>query len=241
VRTTIGLIALLGATAAAAPPEAPKNLKYFPKGIARDALVQRMREFSFALGVRCQYCHAGGDGVSFEGVDFSSDEKPAKNKARTMLRMVDALNKDLAKLPARHKPAVKMECVICHRGLPVPMTLATELTEVIDGEGIAAAVKHYRELREKTLERGLFSFDQWTMNELARALAEGGKTDAAIAMLELNAEFYPKSADIDFALAELHRTRGERDKAIERFKAGLAKRPESPVAKQKLEELEKTP
>ena len=48
-----------------------------------------MREFSFALNVRCQYCHTGGDGISFEGVNFASDEKPAKVKARAMLRMVD--------------------------------------------------------------------------------------------------------------------------------------------------------
>src|SRR3954454_4784689 len=62
------------AVAAAAPSRAQsqapwngENLQYFPKDISRERLTQRMREFSFALGVRCQYCHAGGDGVSFEG------------------------------------------------------------------------------------------------------------------------------------------------------------------------------
>ena len=39
------------------------------------ALIQRMREFSFALGVRCQHCHAGGNGVSLEGVSFKSDDR----------------------------------------------------------------------------------------------------------------------------------------------------------------------
>ena len=48
-----------------------RNLQYFPKDIKRDELILRMREFSFALSVRCQHCHAGGDGISFEGVDFS--------------------------------------------------------------------------------------------------------------------------------------------------------------------------
>ena len=41
----------------------PKNLQYFDADIARGDLIQRMREFSFALDVRCQYCHAGGDGA----------------------------------------------------------------------------------------------------------------------------------------------------------------------------------
>ena len=46
----------------AAPPWKAKNVQYFPGDISREALTQRMREFSFALSVRCQYCHAGGDG-----------------------------------------------------------------------------------------------------------------------------------------------------------------------------------
>src|SRR5262249_15053058 len=162
-------------------------------------------------------CHAGGDGVSFEGVDFASDAKPAKVTARAMMRMVETLNdKTLAKLPARHQPPVRIDCVTCHRGLPVPKTLASELREVIDKEGIPAAVARYRDLRANATLLGQWAFDEWTMNELARSLAVEGKGDAAIAMLELNGEFYPKSADIDLALADLHRTRGERDEAIAR-------------------------
>jgi len=235
------VLALAAASASAAPPDKPKNLQYFPKTIERDALIQRMREFSFALGVRCQYCHFGGDGVSFEGVDFGSDAKPTKVKARAMLRMVDDLNgKVLSKLPSRHEPPVRMDCAICHRGQAVPMTLGSELGEVIAKEGIPAAVEHYREVRANAPHLARFGLDEWTMNELGRSLAVAGKTEAAIAMLELNAEFYPKSADIDFQLAEIHRGRGVRDKAIARLKAGLEKRPQSPKAKQILEELEKT-
>src|SRR5262245_50784373 len=91
-------------------PWKAENLQYFPKDISRQALTQRMREFSFALGVRCQYCHAGGDGISFDGVSFVSDEKPAKTKARAMLRMVDQINNVmLASLPARAQPRVVVE------------------------------------------------------------------------------------------------------------------------------------
>jgi hypothetical protein len=35
-------------------PWKTENLQYFPKDIERPALTQRMREFSLALGVRCQ-------------------------------------------------------------------------------------------------------------------------------------------------------------------------------------------
>ncbi len=39
-------------------PWKAKNLQFFPADITRDALTQRMREFSLALSVRCQYCHS---------------------------------------------------------------------------------------------------------------------------------------------------------------------------------------
>ena len=77
---------LLTAPALAQAPQAEwkgENLQYFPKDISRATLTQRMREFSFALNVRCQYCHAGGDGVSLQGVSFASDEKPAKRCRRS--------------------------------------------------------------------------------------------------------------------------------------------------------------
>ena len=99
----------VAASSRAQSPQVPwkgENLQYFPKDITRERLTQRMREFSFALNVRCQYCHAGGDGISFEGVDFSSDDKPAKNKARAMLRLTDQVNKTLLpEVPSRADPA----------------------------------------------------------------------------------------------------------------------------------------
>ena len=62
------LLAVLSSGAGACPaaaqiPEKFVNLQVLPKDLARDSLVQIMRGFSFALGVRCQHCHSGGDGV----------------------------------------------------------------------------------------------------------------------------------------------------------------------------------
>src|SRR5690349_6867594 len=97
VRRSYGFAFALGALtaftqpASAQIPEKFENLQYFPKDIPRDTLVNVMRGFSFALGVRCQFCHAGGDGVSFQGVNFASDDKVTKRNARFMLRMVDSL------------------------------------------------------------------------------------------------------------------------------------------------------
>jgi hypothetical protein len=240
---TVMAVLSLGATLVQQAPQTEwkgENLQYFPKEISRARLVQHMREFSFALNVRCQYCHAGGDGVSFQGVSFASDEKPAKVKARAMLRMVDQLNGTiLPALSARATPRVEVDCATCHHGLALPKSLQTTLYEVIETEGIPAAVARYRSLRQDTMTFGRYNFGEWEMNELARRLAEAGKADAAIAMLELNGQFYPASAEIDFQLGELYRGRGDRDKAIARYRALLVKMPDNGVAKQRLEELEK--
>src|SRR5437773_9826032 len=125
-RPLAALMLLVGAPAAVAAqlPEKFENLRYFRKDIPRDTLVNIMRGFSFALGVRCQYCHAGGDGISFAGVVFKSDEKAAKRNARFMIQMVDSINRVvLAALPVRSTPPVSVQCVTCHRGLSKPTTL----------------------------------------------------------------------------------------------------------------------
>jgi tetratricopeptide (TPR) repeat protein len=222
-------------------PEKFENLQYFPKDIPRDSLIQRMRGFSFTLGVRCQYCHAGGDGVSFRDVVFSSDEKPTKRKARYMLRMVDSINLNLlALVPDRRSPPVTVGCVTCHRGLPVPATLEQVLNRTIASNGIDSAVAQYKGLR-KTMESGRFDFTEWSINEMARRLAESGKIAEAIRMLELNQEYYPQSADIDFFIAEMELKRGEKDKAIVRYRATLQKNPNYQPARIQLQQLGVTP
>ena len=219
-------------------PERFQNLQVLPTGIARDSLVNLMRGFSFALGVRCQYCHSGGDGVSFAGVSFDSDDKPAKRKARFMLRMVDSLNRVvLAALPGRSEPPVIIQCVTCHRGLSKPTTIQNVLMKTIEESGVDSAIKQYRGLRERTALNGYYDFTEWRINELARGLVAAGKTADAIAILEMNGEFNPRSGSIPFELGELYRQRGDKDKAIAAFQRALQINPENPAARQRLTEL----
>jgi hypothetical protein len=216
-----------------------KNLKYFPADITREVLTQRMREFSFALAVRCQYCHSGGDGISFDGVDFSADDKPAKLKARAMLQMTDDINRTLLpKVPSRAEPRVEVDCATCHRGLRLPKSLQTTLLEIIEKDGVEAAVARYKELRKDTT-MGLYNFGQWEIMELARRLIQAKNTTAAISILEMNGEYYPRAAEIDFQIAELHRARDEKEKALARYKIVLDKAPNFPGVKERIAEMEK--
>jgi tetratricopeptide (TPR) repeat protein len=239
--SAIVLACALAAPAAAQQPAPwkPKNLKFFPQDITREALTQRMREFSFALNVRCQYCHAGGDGVSFEGVDFSSDEKTAKLKARAMLRLTQEVNQTLLpKIPSRAEPRVEVNCATCHHGRRLPKSLQTTLFEIVELDGAAAAVAKYKELRAD-MSMGLYNFGQWEIMELARRLVEAKNPAAAITMLEMNGEYYPKSAAIDFQIGELQLGLGDKAKALQRYKAALQKEPQNPAIRARIAELEK--
>ena len=232
----------VAAPVAAQIPEKFENLQVLPRDIPRGQLVQRMREFSFALGVRCQYCHVGGNGTSLEGMVFSSDEKPAKLKAREMMRMVQTINTTLLpRVPARAEPRVEVQCATCHRGSPLPKSLQTTLLETVNTKGAPAAVKQYRELRTTVMPLGLYNFGEWEINELARRLTEAGNTEAAITILEMNSEYYPASASVDMMLGELHLKRGEREKALARYRSALVKNPDSEEAKRRVAELEGKP
>src|SRR4051812_34112361 len=231
-------IAVPAAQQAAPPPWKGKNLKFFPEDITREALTQRMREFSFALNVRCQYCHSGGDGVSFDGVDFASDDKTEKVTARAMLKMTAEINNTLLpKVPQRQEPPVEVYCSTCHRGLRRPKSLQTTLFEQIQRDGVAAAVQRYKDLRADMSE-GLYDFGQWETMELARRLVEAKNFDAAIAILELTGEYYPKAPDVDLQIAEIHYARGEKEAALAGYRKTLEKAPANPRAKARIAELE---
>jgi hypothetical protein len=102
----------------------PMNLQVLPKDIAPRDLVQTMRSFTRALGVRCEHCHVG-EGGDLSKFNFESDQTPAKQIARTMLAMVGDINKTVAAV-GEPAPAgtMKVSCWTCHRGERTPMAAA---------------------------------------------------------------------------------------------------------------------
>jgi tetratricopeptide (TPR) repeat protein len=234
--------ALLAARPAAAQmPEHFENLQVLPKDIPRDSLLQIMRGFATSLGVRCNYCHVTHEATTPGGretFDFKSDDKIPKQKARFMIRMVQNLNGQiLPQVPHRHDPPVSVGCVTCHRGLPIPTTLDRVLAAAVDSGGAQAAIARYRQLRDQQGLTGRYDFSEGTVNELARRLAASGKAADATALLEMNAEFYPNSAQIDAQLGELYARSGDRDKAIVHYRMAAQKDPNNPMYRRRLDEL----
>ena len=243
-------LVLTPATARAQIPEKFENLQVLPKDIPRDSLLKVMRGFATGLGVRCEFCHVPREGAGagapqgggMPPLNFASDDKPEKKNARVMLRMVRDINGDqLPKLADRADPPVSVTCITCHRGLSRPMTLDMILARTIDKSGVDSAVKQYRGLRTTSAMNGKYDFSESTINELAQRLAMGGKPDDALTLLQLNQEFYPGSAQVDFAMGEIYRQKGDRDKAIVAYRAALVKQPQNRQARARLTELGVTP
>ena len=67
-------------------PDHFTNLTVLPTTIAKPELVGIMKQFAVTMKVRCSYCHAVSDDLS-EG-SFASDEKPAKEEARKLMRLI---------------------------------------------------------------------------------------------------------------------------------------------------------
>lgn len=103
------------------PPASFKNLQVLPKDAPASVVVGMMKGFAINLGVRCQFCHVGKEGLPLEQFDFVSDEILQKKTARIMMRLTDDINKQLdAAVPRAAGAEARVTCMTCHRGRSTP-------------------------------------------------------------------------------------------------------------------------
>lgn len=97
------------------------NLKVLPKDISSKELQRIMvDDFQDGLGVSCNFCHASEKGSSH--LDYASDEKPEKEIARGMMRMVMEINGKYFNVvkPMIGDSLLVISCNNCHQGSPHP-------------------------------------------------------------------------------------------------------------------------
>lgn len=218
------------------PPEKLENLKFFPADTEVSELIETMRGFSFALGVRCQYCHVREEGQ--EATDFVSDAKETKQRARAMLRMVKAINDEY--LPALGKARdqlLRVECVTCHRGLARPEQLSDILVHTALEHGSGAAVEKYQELREEHYGSASYDFSPISLTRASEALLAKEQVESAIALLELNLAYYPESQWTLSTLAKARVQNGDRQGAVQTLGKLLELRPDDARIERQIEEL----
>lgn len=220
------------------PPDSFKNLKVLSKSISQRALIDTMRGFALALGVRCVYCHVGKEGQPLDSVDFAADDKRPKKVARVMMHMVMHINEEhLADVPDRPKPVVVVRCATCHRGIARPRLLDDDLALMLADSGIDATVNRYRALRQRYYGSGSYDFGEGVLNQLARVEAQAKRLDNSMALLKLNGEFYPASAQIPFLEAEVYLQRGDTAAAVAGYRDALAKDSTNTAARRRLAAL----
>ena len=97
------------------------NLKVLPKNIDPKSLKMIMHEFCSALGYKCGNCHAWSK--TNEGkLDFASDAKKEKLRAREMMKMVVKLNKKFFKINGNLVTSkYDVTCYTCHHGNEHPL------------------------------------------------------------------------------------------------------------------------
>lgn len=247
-RLSVALVLLVLLPAAAAAqrfqwPENPENLQVLPEDFGGQRLGEVMRSFTTALGVRCEFCHVG-DGPDLSTFDFAADDKPEKEKARLMMRMVRAINRDhlsgLTEWDEEPRDRIEVTCITCHRSQTRPRMLEDVLAQVIEEEGVEAGIAHYHALREQHYGGFAYDFEGRALVRMADRLSDAENHEAAIAMMHLEIEMKGPSPALLFTLGRHQAAAGMNQEAIATFEQGMALAPEDarPLFQQQIDRLQ---
>lgn len=238
---TLGALAALPLAPAPAgaqwPPDSLVNLQVLPKDTRVRDLVQTMRGFAGALGVRCIYCHVGDDPNDLASTNFPSDDRIQKRKAREMIRMVREINgKLLAAVPERSSPPVEVTCTTCHRGVTKPVDIRDILATTAKAHGPDSAIAEYRALKERYYGSASYDFRPFVLANVAEQIA-GSHANGALALGEFNLTEHPTDLQTYLVMAQIHLSRADTAAAIRTFERGLEQVPDSRFFQESLRRL----
>ncbi len=221
------------------PPDSLINVKVIPKTTPVMQVVGIMRNFAGGLGVRCQFCHVGQEGMPLGQFDFAKDEKRTKLTARQMMRMVEEINRRLDTLPehAQMTSHVEVTCNTCHRGVSRPMSLEQLIQETAQTAGVDSATRAYRALRDRYYGRAAYDFGEPTLNVAAFRLARAGKFDDAFAILRLNEGYFPASSNLSTFRGNIDLMKGDTAAAIAAFREAVRRDSTNGEAQGRLRQL----
>jgi tetratricopeptide (TPR) repeat protein len=206
---------LLASPAVAQPP--PRNL------------IGDMQKFADALGVSCEYCHVAPA--------RSTVPQPKKDIARQMEAMVRDLNLTVRAATGKSaSEATRVECVTCHRGVPIPKPLGEIIAQTLRDHGPQAAAAQYRDLWSRYVMRGTYNFTEDELLAAARPLASI-RPDEAIELLKLNIEFNPRSAKSYAALGFAYTRKFDDRQALDAVQSAVDLEPDNAEFRGQLEQL----
>jgi photosynthetic reaction center cytochrome c subunit len=227
-----------GAGQRAGGPPPMSNLQIFPKDAPREQVLATMQAFTQALGVQCNYCHVqeGRGGRN----DMASDEKSTKKAARGMMVLARDINSKLPGAVGKFADATtRVGCATCHRGVPIPKQLADIVADAAANGGASAGLAKYKELRDKFYGGQSYDFSEGSLVTIAQRANAASKPDDALAYLNANLEYFPKSARTYQVMAAVKNAQGDKAGAIAALEKAVELDPNNAQAKAQLENLKK--
>ena len=223
-----------GGQRAGGPPPM-SNLQIFPKDTPREQVLTSMQAFTQSLGVACNYCHVqeGRGGRN----DFASDEKAPKKAARGMMMLAREINTKLPEAVGKSADATtRVGCATCHRGVPIPK----QITDIVTDAGApAAGIAKYKELRDKFYGSASYDFSDTSLLAVAQRANAANKADDALAYLNANLEYNPKSARTYAMIGQVKSGKGDKAGAIAALEKAVELDPNNAQGKAMLENLKK--
>jgi hypothetical protein len=230
---------------AAQQPGGFTNLQVWPKDTSRAVIMQFMNAFDDSLGITCDYCHVQREGK----FDFASDDKREKRVARQMILLRDSINVVLPAIvgkPAGAGPTsvngqpgmpVRVLCSSCHRGLPIPRSIADEVSDAEMRGGGAAGLARFKELRAKFYGGQQYDFRENALVGIANRATTAKRPDDALAYLQTNLEYFPKSSVTFQAMAQAKNAKGDKQAAVKDLDKAVELDPQNAQAKTLLQQL----
>jgi len=145
------------------------------------------------------------------------------------------------KLPAAvNKTATdttRVGCATCHRGVPVPKQIIDIVTDAAATGGAAAGLARFKELRTQFYGGQAYDFSEGSLVAIAQRANTAQKADDALAYLQANLEYYPKSARTYLLMSQVHQAKNDKDAAIKDVEKALEIDPNNNQAKARLQQL----
>lgn len=196
-----------------------------------------MQTVAAALGVECAYCH---NNLERRGrpVPLTDSGKPRMEVAREMFLMVDEINKTVVSATEKNAAEVtRVQCVTCHRGVPIPKPLGDILTQTAIKDSPDAAAAQLHELRAKYYGAQAYDFSERAMIAIGERLVNA-RPPAAVALMQASLQYYPQSSMIFMMLGIAQGNVGDYQHGVESLRKSLDLDPTNNLARGRLAQLQ---
>jgi len=120
------------------------------------------------------------------------------------------------------------------------MTLSEELGEQYRMKGLERALDRYAELRKQYYGRGAYDFGENGLNDFGYQVLASKDGAGAIRVFKLNAEQFPRSANVWNSLAEADMKAGDLKMAKKNYEKALKLNPDDENSKEMLKQIKQS-